>query len=159
MDQCQITANRPSALDVRPLRAGTGVRLRCGMSNLAKGTGSGNWGGSNVGMKWIKGRKGASKEIWRLIPQTFYPYQIPLPKPSKLPILKSNPSGMWTLLNWPKWRELCRKEDDSKIPLLLLFHVNHFFLALLSLPDGFYYERNHLGVARTPNQNQACASF
>lgn len=55
-------------------------------------------------------------------------------------------------------RELHRKEDNSEIPFLLLFCVNHF-LALLCLPDGFHYERNHLGVARTPNQTQACKVF
>lgn len=55
-------------------------------------------------------------------------------------------------------RELRRKEDNSVIPFLLLFCSNHF-LALLCLPDGFHYERNHLGVARTPNQTQACKVF
>lgn len=55
-------------------------------------------------------------------------------------------------------REVHRQEDNSEIPFLLLFRVNHF-LALLCLPDGFHYERNHPGVARTPNQTQACKVF
>lgn len=55
-------------------------------------------------------------------------------------------------------RDVHRKEDNSEIPFLLLFRINHF-LALLCLSDGFHYERNHPGVARTPNQTQACKVF
>lgn len=99
-------------------------------------------------MNWIKGHKEVSKEIQLLISETLYPLPNPLPQ------LKSNRHANFIKLAQMK-RELHRKEDNSEIPFLLLFCVNHF-LALLCLTDGFHYERNHPGAARTTNQTQAC---
>lgn len=66
---------------------------------------------------------------------------------------------MWTLINSPKWRENCTGKKIMARYLSCYYSTLTIFLALLCLPDGFNYKRNHLGVARTSNQSQACKVF
>lgn len=122
IDQRQITA----APKARPLRAAMGV---CGMRNR-KWKLSGITCGNEMDKKGIKGYQRRCRG-WFHRPST--PYPMLQHKPSKRspnPQLKSSWHVNFIKLAQMK-RELRRKEDNSVIPFLLLFRVNHFFSTTL----------------------------